>query len=366
MKIMDLLKLCHYEDVEKKIVLYYGDKELDECRKLYQSLKNMTIKKPLIKDLYIGITVRKQNEDGTDTAVDVYNENDPDIYFDVNGFEPDDEMLHSIAALSYEEFLQYGIGEETLLKFSYESILAHSLWEITSYGFEDNIMTIIGDKSSFAIEYSLFPIEKEDEILWQQLQGTMAVYVNGQNISRYVSNGEESNFIGVIFYIVDWLCENFSDIIGYDPYPMPVEGENLLELINSANKFETDDEIEEYLWYSSERNWIFRHSWRAVSETVISNTFFRRTGDMIEVSWDNSFWREKNVEFISLVGTQLIELETFRVVVLDFLFDLLNSININYKEGAHIVKGWVSNLQLFMNDMKLAKEILEKCENILK
>lgn len=139
MKIMDLLNLCHYEDIEKKIVLYYGDKELDEYRKLYQSLKDMTIKNLLIKDLYIGITVRKQNEEGTDPAVDIYNENDPNIYFDVSGFQTDVEMLHSIAALSYEEFLQYGIEEDTLAKFSYESILAHSLWEITSYGFEDNI-----------------------------------------------------------------------------------------------------------------------------------------------------------------------------------------------------------------------------------
>lgn len=207
-------------------------------------------------------------------------------------------------------------------------------------------MTKIGDKSTFAIEYDLFPIEKEDETLWEQLQGTMAVYVNGKNITRYAINGEEFDFNGVLFYIVDWFCDNFFDIIGYDPYPMPVEGENLLELINSSNKFETDDDIQEYLWYSSECNWILRHSWRAISESVISNTFFRRTEDMVEVSWDNHFWKEQNIEFISLVGTELIELETFRVVVLEFLFDLINSVKLNREEDAFIVKGWVSELRL--------------------
>lgn len=139
MKIMDLIRLCPYEDVEKKIVLYYGDKELDECRKLYQNLKDMSIKNLLTKDSYIGITARQENGDGTDPAVDVFDENDPKIYFDVNGFETGVELLHSIASLSYEEFLQYGIEEDTLGKFTRESILAHSLWEITSYGFEDNI-----------------------------------------------------------------------------------------------------------------------------------------------------------------------------------------------------------------------------------
>jgi len=167
-------------------------------------------------------------------------------------------------------------------------------------------MKTIGYKSNFAFEYELFPIEKEDEKLWERLQGRFAVYVKNKNICRYSFDGKEFDFNGVIFYIADWLCENLFNILGYDPYPMPVEGENLLELINAANKFETDDDTEEYLWYSSERNWIFRHSWRAVSESVIPSVFFRRMKNFIEISWDNKFWKEKNVFFMFETGVELI------------------------------------------------------------
>jgi|GEM_PF-669443 len=139
MKIIDILKLCDFENVEKQIIFHYGNDDLDKYRNLYRKLKNIKIEKNLTTNSYIGITVRQKNEDGTDPAIEASNKNDENIYFDVNGFETDDELLHSIAALSYEEFLQYGIEEETLSRFSYESILAHSLCEVTSYGFDDNV-----------------------------------------------------------------------------------------------------------------------------------------------------------------------------------------------------------------------------------
>lgn len=139
MKIIDLLKLCPYESVEKKIVLYYGDEDLEEYRKLYQHLQNMIIKNHLEKDLYICITVRQINDEGTDPAIDVFDENDKNIYFDVSGFEKNDEILQSITSSSFEDFLQYSIEKHTLERFPYESILAHALWELTSYGFEDKV-----------------------------------------------------------------------------------------------------------------------------------------------------------------------------------------------------------------------------------
>lgn len=76
-------------------------------------------------------------EDRKDPAVDVFDDSDKDIYFDVSGFEKETEVLYSISSLSYDEFLQYSIEENTLEKFAPESILAHALWEITSFGFED-------------------------------------------------------------------------------------------------------------------------------------------------------------------------------------------------------------------------------------
>lgn len=133
MKILDMLRSCSYQDVEKELQLHYQDFDAEEFGKLYRKLSQMTVKEPLEKEWYLGITVRRMTEDGTDPAVEVFDEKDKDIYFDVSGFEKDSEILYSVSALPYEELIQYSIDEDTLNKFTPEAILAHALWEITSY-----------------------------------------------------------------------------------------------------------------------------------------------------------------------------------------------------------------------------------------
>ena len=137
MKIIDLLKLCSYENVEKQIVLYVWDEDLEEYQKLYQIIKNGVMKNHHGEDLYICIIVRQKNDMGTDPAIELFDENDANVYFDISEYEASEEVLHSIASLSYENFLRYSIEKDTLEKFDYESILAYVRWKFTSYGFED-------------------------------------------------------------------------------------------------------------------------------------------------------------------------------------------------------------------------------------
>lgn len=135
MTISELIKLCSYQDVEKELKSHYLDVDTKEFRELYLTLERMTIKRTANKELFLCITARRIQDDGKDPAVDTFDEYDKDIYFDVSGYEKENEVLYSLSALSYEEFLQYSVDEDTLQKFSYESILAHALWEVTSYGF---------------------------------------------------------------------------------------------------------------------------------------------------------------------------------------------------------------------------------------
>lgn len=225
-------------------------------------------------------------------------------------------------------------------------------------------MRIIGDKSVFAIEYELFNTEKDNVSIWHRLQGTMSMYVYEKNICEYLFNEKEFTYNGVLYYIVDWLCENLSNIVGYDPYPMPVEAENVLELISKANEFETNDELEEYLWYSSEQNWIFRHSWRAVSETAIPSVFFRRKGEFIEISWDNEYWKEHKVIFTSQIGSKLVRLDVFRTVIIDFLIAIIADITINDHNSASKVKEWLLEIRMLIFDVpteNIIKEIMKNC-----
>ena len=59
------------------------------------------------------------------------------FFFDVSGYKSKDSIVYSIAAASFTEFLQFQIDEDTLSKYSNETILAHCFYEITYYGFDD-------------------------------------------------------------------------------------------------------------------------------------------------------------------------------------------------------------------------------------
>lgn len=138
MIVKDLLIKSSYKKIESKIKLHYGENELPSYKKLYFKLLNLKIDSVLDTDLYIFINAYKETED-EDILVEIFNEDDTTLYFDVSGYELNESMIYSIAASSYPDFLQYKIDEKTLGKFSYESILAHCFYEVTAYGFEDNI-----------------------------------------------------------------------------------------------------------------------------------------------------------------------------------------------------------------------------------
>ena len=134
MKIIDILKLCDYRKIEEKIKFYYGNDNLCEYEKLYNEL--MCRKTDSADDCGMYITIKAYLKE-TDMEVEDFSENDTSLWFDVSGFINDDDEIYSIASSGYSEFLLYDISEETLEKFSYETILAHCFYEVTFYGFED-------------------------------------------------------------------------------------------------------------------------------------------------------------------------------------------------------------------------------------
>ncbi len=138
MRIIDLIKICTYESIETKIILHYGTKDLACYKKLYNKLKLMKINTVPKEDLYIYITAFKETND-EDIKVLVFNEDDTSLYFDVSAFDMTNNDVYSISASCYSNFLHYNIDEKTLHNFKPESILAHCLWEITYYEFEDNV-----------------------------------------------------------------------------------------------------------------------------------------------------------------------------------------------------------------------------------
>lgn len=229
-------------------------------------------------------------------------------------------------------------------------------------------MPLIGDKGSFAFEYELFPKEREDEGLWDCLQGRMALYVNGLNVCRHTEGGMSRDFEGILFYVVDWICENLAGIIGFDPYPLPVEGDTILELIDAANGYESDDDLDEFLWFGSEGRWIARHSWMAISEAVIPGVFFRRKGEAIEVAWDSGSWARQGVHFLHPTGSRLVGMAEFMDVMLGFLTDVLETLSLQDNDDAFVIQDWASGLRILAREgaaRTALDAIIERCKEAL-
>lgn len=130
-----LIDICKYEIVEKKLILHYGCHNLKKYRKLYAELRGSEVQG--IKDFYIHISAYRKSED-EDSYVEDFDENDSLLIFDVGGYNLNESDYFSIAAMPFSEFLTCQIDEETLCKYTAETILAHCLYEVTSYGYNDS------------------------------------------------------------------------------------------------------------------------------------------------------------------------------------------------------------------------------------
>ncbi len=138
MTIRDLLKITSFDEVKEKIFLHYGDNNLSKYGQLYNELKNISPVNDLKENVYIYITAYIENEE-EDIPVKEFNEDDISLYYDVSAYESYDKTVYSIASSSYSNLVEYNIDNSTLKLYSYPTILAHCLWEVTFYGFEDNL-----------------------------------------------------------------------------------------------------------------------------------------------------------------------------------------------------------------------------------
>ncbi len=135
MLIAELIGNLDFETVKAKIHLHYGEKEIDDYKKLFLLLKEKSALPQTTGDLTIFIESFIETDDDS-IFVTEFDENDPTLYFDVCGYMEGEDIVYSIASSDYDEFLTYAVDEETLAKFSPDNILAHCLYEITAYGFE--------------------------------------------------------------------------------------------------------------------------------------------------------------------------------------------------------------------------------------
>lgn len=193
-----------------------------------------------------------------------------------------------------------------------------------------------GNPEKFAIQYTLLPNPHNERGILKESWGAFKLIVEGNDICQYTINNETIDYNWNLIYIIEWLCENLHYLLGYDPFPLPVKGENTLELIKNADEYEFDESDEDddmYLWYQAKSLWIYKHSWFCNRDgSFLTNVYFRRIGDSIDISWDNVFYREKGIIFVHPRGTSIIAKTEFKGVVIDFLNDILSKLGMRVSD----------------------------------
>ena len=65
-----------------------------------------------------------------------FDENNNSLYFDVSG-RVDEHIGYSLVGNNFNEWLGFYIDQETINLMSFENILAHCLWEMTYFGYDN-------------------------------------------------------------------------------------------------------------------------------------------------------------------------------------------------------------------------------------
>lgn len=135
MIIYDLIQRASIDDVINSIIFYYGNKHTNKIKDLLITLKDMKLK---VCNQILTITINAYKEiDDEVEYLDSFNENDSDIIYDVIAYADDSDEPYSIEASKPEDFLNYKISTETENSFSETAILAHCLWDVTAFLFNE-------------------------------------------------------------------------------------------------------------------------------------------------------------------------------------------------------------------------------------
>lgn len=181
-------------------------------------------------------------------------------------------------------------------------------------------VTVIGDKSVFAIGYHFFPVEGDADSCWPMNRCTgIRLFISGADVMGFTRNGRHVQPAWDFDELVEWL-DDFARNSREEPFPYPdVPGNSLADLDYNARDFDSNDDEEFDRYYATLNDWIWSHSWlHARSGAIIPDILFRVLGSDVELSWDNRE-AEEGVRFDSERGSALVPLATFRDVVSRFV-----------------------------------------------
>lgn len=179
----------------------------------------------------------------------------------------------------------------------------------------------------FAISYRLEPFARTatDVSPYLASDGWLRIAVSGKELCQTTGGLSVRDNL---FPYAAWFADSLPALLGDDPFPLGVAarsgadferlGAASLKRLRSLERLES----------ASERfgDWVSRHALRAASDGgEPPNVFFRRSGDRIEVSWDNARLSGA-AGFLRRSGAARIGLRSFADAVDGFVRSLLSDL----------------------------------------
>lgn len=210
------------------------------------------------------------------------------------------------------------------------------------------ILRTFGEKNTFTIQYEFENNPFNENSLTGETWGRFELFVQGVDVCQFKRENSVTIYQWNLIYIVEWFSENLKYILSDKPFPLPVEGQHSLELLDNCLLFESDNDDEFDAWFDTKQEWEFKHSWfsnRAGS--FLPDVFFRRVNGEIEIAWNNeSTYSSEGISFINPIGIEYVSLGIFESTVNNFIEDFLDNLLLNskYKKDAEEVCQKIKNL----------------------
>ena len=148
-------------------------------------------------------------------------------------------------------------------------------------------MKSFGTRNTFSIEYQLIGNPYDNEVgLQRDSWGLIYFWVNNKNIFQFKDNVPCETYQWNLCHLVSWFSERINTIMKEAPFPLPVVGNNSIELMEKCEEFDSDNDDEYYKWHQKWYSWNERHGFSAETDgSLLPNAYFRRVIDNIEISW---------------------------------------------------------------------------------
>ena len=171
-------------------------------------------------------------------------------------------------------------------------------------------MRCFGERDKLSIEYEVI-----DE------EGYLEFWIDNKELCCFYKNGKKQRYKWDLLCVFEWLVDNKDYILNETQFPLPVNANSSIDFWNKSGEFDSDNFEEDYTWFKKRQDWYFRHSWYSNrSGSFLAEIFFRRTGEKIEVEWDNTCLYDE-IEFVNPKGIYYVNVEMFERIIDSFVKD---------------------------------------------